>query len=325
MKFRKRRLAIRNRALAVVALIGFGLCVTARPQDNVQQIFDNATGLLDQSKFPEAAAGFTRCLAANPKFAKCLFNRAIANEMVDRAKALEDWESFVEVAGDSQSYKWDIGRARARIQLLKSMPELPPGLLPSRYDAVAGDYYRQVAEVSDGLQWRQFPVNVYLGSAPEIKWQQGTREAFDIWSAVVPLKLVVDPARADVRIGWQESVEESGHVGEETDWVRYERMGDQLSPRRVAIITVDLSRRWNKDEMRAIMSHEFGHALGIKGHSESKKDIMYWQMQESYRNIPAPILPTPIFWRSLVKDPSARDVNTLIRLYNSAGYIRPLR
>ena len=106
--------------------------------------------------------------------------------------------------------------------------------------------------------------------------------------------------------------------------MRSERVGDQLTGRRVAVIPADLSRPWSKDEMRAIMLHEFGHALGIKGHSDSKKDIMYFQMQEKYRRLPVPMPVTQLFWKTLVKNPSQRDINTLIRLYNTAGYIAPL-
>lgn len=51
---------------------------------------------------------------------------------------------------------------------------------------------------------------------------------------------------------------------------------------------------------------------------------MYFQMQEKYRRIPVPMPVNQFFRRSLVKDPSPRDTNTLIRLYNSAGYIAPL-
>ena len=76
--------------------------------------------------------------------------------------------------------------------------------------------------------------------------------------------------------------------------------------------------------LRPVVLHEFGHALGMKGHSDDKKDIMYFQMQEKRRQIPVPIIPMPLFWKSLVKNPSPRDLNTLIRLYNTAGYIAPL-
>jgi len=74
--------------------------------------------------------------------------------------------------------------------------------------------------------------------------------------------------------------------------------------------------------MRAIILHEMGHALGLKDHSDSKKDIMFWQVQDQKRTIAGPGgLPLPMFWRSLVSQPSQRDFNTLIRLYNSAGSV----
>jgi predicted Zn-dependent protease len=317
------------RVVLVAGLLGFSLTMTngiqcAPPPQDAQSLFDQATESLDQGNFTAAVAGYDKCLAAEPHMLKALFNRAIANEMVDRAKAIADWKSFAAAADSDPDLKYLAARAQARVQILEGLPALPPGFEPSRYVAADGDYYRLVAPDSDGLQWRHFPIKVYLGSAPEVKWQYGAREAFDIWRAVVPLQLVANESQADIRIGWQESAMGEGHAGEELDWVRFERVGDQLTGRRVAVITADLSRPWSKDEMRAIMLHEFGHALGIKGHSDSKKDIMYFQMQEKYRRIPVPMPVTHLYWKSLVKNPSQRDINTLIRLYNSAGYIAPL-
>jgi predicted Zn-dependent protease len=313
--------------MLAIAALGFvmmfpAFCLPA--QGDANALFAQATELLDQGKSAEAAAEYDKCLAADPHMLKALFDRAIANEMVDRQEAIADWKKFATEAQNDFGLKWLAVRARARTQILQDMPAPPEGLAPARYAPDAGDYYRRVAEDSDGLQWRHFPVKVYLGSAPEVKWQYGVREAFDIWRAVFPLQLVAEERQADIRIGWQESVMREGHAGEELDWVQFKRKGDQMTGRRVAVITVDLSRPWSKDEMRAIMLHEFGHALGIKGHSDSKKDIMYFQMQEKYRRIPVPMPVTQLFWKSLVKNPSQRDINTLIRLYNSAGYIAPL-
>ncbi|MGE5326352.1 MAG: matrixin family metalloprotease, partial [Deltaproteobacteria bacterium] len=287
-------------------------------------LFVQANVQLDGGHFAEAVAGFDKCLAADPKMLKALFNRAIANEMVNRQQAFADWKRFAEEAQGDPDLKFLAARAQARIQILQSMPALPPGLDPSHYVAADGDFYRLVAPDSDGIQWKTFPVKVYLGSAPAMRWQEGTREAFDIWRGVFPLQLVANGAQADIRIGWRESVDAQGRAGEELDWVLMQREGDEMTGRRIAVITVDLSRPWSKDEMRAIMLHEFGHALGMKGHSDDKKDIMYFQMQERRRQIPAPMIPLPIFWKSLVKNPSQRDLNTLIRLYNTAGYIAPL-
>lgn len=311
------------RIVSVVLLTLFATNVLAG-QGDAKHLFVEANVQLDSGHFVEAVAGFDKCLAADPHMLKALFNRAIANEMVNRQQAIEDWKRFAEAAQDDPDLKYLAARAQARIQILQNLPALPSGLEPSRYAAADGDYYRLVAPDSDGLQWRTFPVKVYLGSAPDMRWQQGAREAFDIWRAVFPLQLVADAGRADIRIGWRESVDEAGQAGEELDWVLMQRQGDEMTGRRLAVITVDLSRPWSKDEMRAIMLHEFGHALGMKGHSDTKKDIMYFQMQERNRRIPAPMIPLPLFWKSLVKNPSQRDLNTLIRLYNAAGYIAPL-
>lgn len=317
--------------MAVLAVLAAGAVISRSPRifadepGEALRLFREANDMLNRGRFADAVANYDRCLAADPHFAKAYFNRALSNEMVDRAMALEDWKRFVEAAAADPGLKWDVARAQARIQILERMPPLPEGLLPSRYDGAAEDFYRLVAAESDGAQWRDFSVKVFLGSAPNVKWQLGVREAYEIWAAVFPMKMELYRDKADIRIGWEESVQGAGHAGEEIDWVRTERVGDRMTGRRIAIITVDLSRNWTKDEMRAIMLHEFGHVLGIKGHSDSNKDIMFWQMQEKFRQIPTPILPLPFFWRSLVKQPSQRDMNTLIRLYNSAGYLAPLR
>jgi predicted Zn-dependent protease len=73
--------------------------------------------------------------------------------------------------------------------------------------------------------------------------------------------------------------------------------------------------------MRAIVLHELGHALGIKGHSLSKGDIMYWQVQEKNRQVRVPGIAYPFAWKTLVSKPSQRDLNTLIRLYNTPGIV----
>ena len=114
-------------------------------------------------------------------------------------------------------------------------------------------------------------------------------------------------------------------AGEEIDWTQFRRVGNELTGRKVAIISVDLSRRWSKDEMRAIVLHELGHALGIRGHSDSKGDIMYWQVQEKSHQVRVPGVYYPFAWKTLVSKPSQRDLNTLIRLYNTPGAVVRLK
>lgn len=315
---------LRLAALLTLAMLASPWPVPAAPapsamQEAATKFYQQGNRLYDQDHFHEAVAAYTQCLDADPKYASAYFNRALANEMVNRAQSIADWKRFVEVAGDNPQYKWQVGQARAQEQILATLPALPPSLQASAYVESAGDYYTRVVMGSSEVLWKKFPVTFFMGSAPQLKWQQGAREAFDIWSKILPLKLVASPSEADIRMGWEEAPESPEHSGEESDVVLYRHEGSAMHGRRVAIITVDQSRDWSKDEMRAIVLHELGHALGIKGHSNNKKDLMFWRMREKTHRLRTPY--HPIIWKSLVKQPSQRDINTLIRLYNSAGYV----
>jgi predicted Zn-dependent protease len=305
-------------ALALIAVTA-PLATLAVDPEKAAAAYREANGLFDQGRFAEAAAAYGRAIEEDPQNAEAYHNQALANEMVDRQKAIEGWRRFLEVAADRPDLKYDLARVNARLQILASMPPLPAAMQPSRYVPAAGDYYWLISRDSEGEEWPRLPVKVFLGSAPDIKWQEGTREAYNSWSEVFPLELVALPQNADIRLGWEEALLEKEHVGEEIEWVQIRRVGGELTGRRIAVIVIDLRRPWTKDEMRAIVLHELGHALGTKGHSDSRKDIMYGQMQEKARQLPVPIINYPLFWRSLVKQPSQRDINTLIRLYNFAG------
>ena len=160
---------------------------------------------------------------------------------------------------------------------------------------------------------------------PNANWAQGAREAFNIWHDMLPLELTAETDEGDIRFDWEAGTNEEWQAGEEIDWTQFRRVGNELTGRKVAIISVDLSRRWSKDEMRAIVLHELGHALGIRGHSDSKGDIMYWQVQEKSHQVRVPGVYYPFAWKTLVSKPSQRDLNTLIRLYNTPGAVVRLK
>src|SRR5437868_1549377 len=92
------------------------------------KFYADGNALFDQGRFAEAAAAYDRALGADPKYVEAAYNRALANEMVDRSRAIVNWQRFLEAAGDRSEFKWDAARARARMQILKDKPPLPDAM-----------------------------------------------------------------------------------------------------------------------------------------------------------------------------------------------------
>ncbi len=309
---------MRSVVLVLSALL-FAVAAPAVDREAAKARYQQGNELFDGDRFAEAAAAYDRAIEQDPQFLDAYFNHALADEMVERQKAVADWHRFADLAANSPDFTSEVGQANARIQILGMLPAYPEALQPSRYVPSASDYYLDIAEASESRKWDSFPIKVSIGNVPTANWAQGAREAFSIWKDMFPLELTAEPDEADICFNWDSDMTIEGAAGEELDWVQIRREGNELTGRKVAYINVDLSRRWSKDEMRAIVLHELGHALGIHGHSESKGDIMYWQVQEKNHQVRIPGMIYPVAWKSLVSKPSQRDLNTLIRLYNTPG------
>ena len=314
-----------HRAIVWLSLLVMAASALGVDQEAAPESYKQGNEFFDQFRFADAAAAYGRAIEQDPQFLAAYYNHALADEMVDRQKAIAEWHQLADLAAKATDFRLQLGQANARIQILGLLPAYPEALQPSRYVPSASDYYGEIAETSESRKWNSFPIKIALGSVPEANWAQGTREAFNIWKALFPLELTPEFEEADIRFLWGEAPDLEGAVGEEMDWVQFKREGDQLTGRRVAYISVDLTHRWSKDEMRAIVLHELGHALGIQGHSSSKGDIMYWEVQEKSHHVRVPGIAYPYAWKTLVSKPSQRDLNTLIRLYNTPGIVERLR
>jgi len=308
-------------AILVLTALVLAAPAPAVDREAAKTSYLQGNNLFDNFRFADAAAAYGRAIEQDPTLLEAHFNRALADELVDRQKAMAEWHRFAELAASAPNFSDQLGQANARIQVLGMLPVYPEGLQASHYISSASDYYAEIAEDSESHTWNSFPIKVSIGSVPNADWAQGVREAFRIWKSMFPLELTADSDEADILFNWQSGTSEDSHAGEEMDWVQFRRVGDALTGRKVAYIAINLSRRWSRDEMRAIVLHEMGHALGIRGHSESKGDIMYYQVQEKHHQVYIPGVIYPVAWKSLVSKPSQRDLNTLIRLYNAPGSI----
>ena len=305
------------------------LTLAAADADHAESAFRVGNRFFDKGHFADAVDMYTRALEQDPQDARAYYNRALANEMVDRKAAIRDWRQFLELAGSNPAWKAAASQVQERLQTLEKMPALPDSLQPSGYLPRAGDYYREVAQSSEGLQFSKFPVKIFVGSVPK-DWQRAIREALDGWIRVFPLEEVASREGADIELSWERSTKGSQPLGREDDLVQVEKKDDGtiVKRTRVAFVSFDSPRHCSEEQKRATVSHEIGHALGIQGHSDNPRDVMFALIQETLTKLtnqgaeprppyfePSPLNPST----SLPQKPSQRDVNTLIRLYNTPG------
>jgi hypothetical protein len=140
--------------------------------------------------------------------------------------------------------------------------------------------------------WKQFPLKVFFlrdrefASARKVMACHG----FDRWviasDGLFDYALTEDPREAAIYVRFDRKTD-NGLTQIGRDKMRQLR----------ALITIGL-RNGAQSDIEAIAAHEYGHALGIDGHSDSKSDLMY-----------------PIHWSGNHGRVSLRDLNTLAAFY----------
>ena len=199
---------------------------------------------------------------------------------------------------------------------------LPSTLAQWQDTSATGDYFTQVTLTPVGyLVWSQFPIKVYIEQPTDPTessssrkrfqdWVNAVLQAVQEWSSYLPVEVVAQPATADISIlrarpPLQASLNrETGQFNiprarsAETRYEFYLRKAigapeEILSQR----FTIQLSPDQTVEYTLATARHEFGHALGIWGHSPLETDTMYFSQVRNPPQI------------------SARDINTLKRIY----------
>ncbi|MHC0065521.1 peptidase [Nostoc sp. UIC 10890] len=183
---------------------------------------------------------------------------------------------------------------------------LPPTLAQWQDSTSSGDYFSQVTTTQVGyLVWSQFPIRVYVEPPRAISekqaqvWVNGVLQGVQEWSTYLPLIVVEQPEIADITIARKApplQISPGSNIprarSAQTTYELY-TSNKVLSHR----FTILLSPTQTGEYLIAATRHEFGHALGIWGHSPLHTDALYFSQ---VRN-PSPISP--------------RDVNTLKRVY----------
>jgi predicted Zn-dependent protease len=183
---------------------------------------------------------------------------------------------------------------------------LPPTLAQWQDSTNSGNYFSQVTTTQVGyLVWSQFPIRVYVELPKSINeeqapvWVNGVLQGVKEWSNYLPITVVEQPESADITIMRKApplQISPGSNIprarSAQTTYELY-TTNNVLSHR----FTIFLSPSQTGKYLIAAARHEFGHALGIWGHSPLETDVLYFSQ---VRN------PSPI---------SLRDVNTLKQVY----------
>ncbi len=190
----------------------------------------------------------------------------------------------------------------------------PPVMAPGKF----APNYAGGPEMKELLQWRRFPLRVFVapnGTAYTPDRERAARAGFDQWvrgtNGVLGYRLVNTPAQADVTVRFiandyvKDGVpDEPGVVGR-TEITEQRVRGRRRLVRANMVLAVGKTTRGDLVEVAA---HEWGHALGINGHSDYPDDLMYGV---TMRYVRADGSYLPRRFRSVTE----RDLNTIRTSY----------
>lgn len=205
-------------------------------------------------------------------------------------------------------------------------PDLPPlkiHPLPPSLQALADpktdDYFDQLPPSPLGyLIWSRFPITVYVDQSPNpqdssaanqrfLQWTATVKQAIADWNRYLPLQIIPHWEDADIQIRYQEPPltppknPKTGQISlprARNAQTRYQFYTTEENPPILRHrMTIEIKPGLGRESTLATARHEFGHALGIWGHSPNPQDVLYVSATKE----------TPPI--------SIRDVNTLMKIY----------
>ena len=212
--------------------------------------------------------------------------------------------------------------------ILLSTGSLQAAMDPDASGAVYTDYFDHITLFSQGriTRFTQMPIRVYISPIlKESPYLPEIRYAMQAWHTAsdgdIRFEETETPQNADIRVSW-------GHSGLHTDFQDMRLGSAELTRRNTQAKTLHDTKQTvmqdpdaaaasppftvnvilmlegdgtigelSQEEMRTVCLHEFGHAIGLWGHSPHPGDISY---------------PT-----ATAQHPTARDITTLRKLYNT--------
>ena len=175
--------------------------------------------------------------------------------------------------------------------------------LVSAVSALADDYFDQITVFSHGRITRfvEMPITVYVTPTLQASYLPALRYAMRQWEAASEGKIQFQELRTSkdadiwVRWGYGEAANMDMTYGK-AELTRH-RTGDFSVEIILSLPKPSVSEKLSREEARTVCLHEFGHALGLWGHSPDPLDVS--------------------FWASIAQRPTARDRATLLKVYST--------
>lgn len=167
------------------------------------------------------------------------------------------------------------------------------------------NYFERMAMVSDGrlTRFTELPITVYVEGLEfqGKKYAADLRYALKEWETLsdglVKFQLTNLPQGANISVSWVRSLEapDKEHPLGVSELHRTGQ--DEFSVQmRIGLQERKSHKALTHEQMKTVFLHEFGHALGLWGHSRNKLDVMYYAAN--------------------ALQPTSRDVNTLKQVYS---------
>ncbi len=172
--------------------------------------------------------------------------------------------------------------------------------------ASSNDYFDYAITPGNIIHWNlaKMPLNVYIQPPPaEFKQRMPDYANFVIkaigeWRKAEPafqFRLVATEKQSDVRVKWKTMLEHN-RIGESPNIVL---SGKLVLADLVLATHTPTGQILDTETLYLTIVHEFGHVLGIHGHSPNEEDIMYWQASLKQTQL------------------TSRDLATMKRLYQT--------
>ena len=171
----------------------------------------------------------------------------------------------------------------------------------SAVSALADDYFDQITVFSHGRITRfvEMPITVYITPALQASYLPALRYAMRQWEAVSDGKIQFQEIRtskdADISVRWGHGEAANMDMTYGKAELTRHRTGDFSVEIILSLPRLSASEKLSREETRTVCLHEFGHALGLWGHSPDPLDVS--------------------FWASIAQRPTARDRATLLQVY----------